>query len=322
MPKTLICRDPEEARRLWQQNWPQHCLFDLWPVRACFDTAYGRPPYFIVIHENGECRGVMALSWIAEENYYGHFPGECWHAKTWLEQNKIPAASPEDFQLLWDLAPTETHIRYLNNPGRLANGYQFWVDEVGYLFYPRQVEYSFDRYWQGFSGRSRKKIRHELSRLEASGITYRYDRLSDVDVMLRLNLESFGGESYFSDPRFLRAFSNLAAWLHDNRMLRVTTVLIGGEVAAVDMGAVWHNTYSVLAGGTRSEFPGVAKLINLHHLEWSCRERFSHVDFLCGDFNWKNRFHLTPRPLYQMQKIRSEAQRLPAAAGLEAAYAF
>jgi CelD/BcsL family acetyltransferase involved in cellulose biosynthesis len=104
-------------------------------------------------------------------------------------------------------------------------------------------------------------------------------------------------------------------------MLRVTTLLIGGEVAAIDMGAVWRNTYAVLAGGTRSEFPGVAKLINLHHLEWSCRQRFSYVDFLCGDFNWKNRFHLTPRPLYQMKKEQPEVYRQPAAADLEVAYA-
>ena len=321
MQKILICSDPDEARRLWQQNWPQHCLFDLWPVRACFDRVYERPPYFIVVHEDGQCRGMMALSWIAEESYFGHFPGECWHGQTWLEQNKIPAASPAVFQLLWDLAPANTNIRYLNNPGRLANGFQFSLDEIGYLFYPRQVDYSFDQYWQGFSGKSRKKINRELKRLEATGVTYRYDRLSDVDLMLRLNLDSFGSESYFSDPRFIAAFSDLAAWLHDNGLLRVTTVLIGGEVAAVDMGAVWNNTYSVLTGGTRPEFPGVAKLINFHHLAWSCRQRIALVDFLCGDFNWKNRFHLVPRPLYQMKKNQPDAQHLPKAAGLEAVYA-
>ena len=178
-----------------------------------------------------------------------------------------------------------------------------------------------DTYWQGFSGKSRKKIRHELKRLEERGVSFRYDRLPDIDLMLRMNLDGFGSESYFSDGRFSQAFSNLAAWLHDEGMLRVTTVLVGGEIAAVDMGAVWRNTYSVLAGGTRPEFPGVAKLINLHHLEWSCRQRFAQVDFLCGDFNWKSRFHLTPRPLYQMKKSRSADYRLPVAEDRKVAYA-
>jgi len=26
---------------------------------------------------------------------------------------------------------------------------------------------------------------------------------------------------------------------------------------------------------------------------------------LCGDFNWKNRFHLTPRPLYEIMKLQA-----------------
>jgi CelD/BcsL family acetyltransferase involved in cellulose biosynthesis len=43
----------------------------------------------------------------------------------------------------------------------------------------------------------------------------------------------------------------------------------------------------------------VAKLINFHHLEIACRERFDSVDFLCGDFGWKQRFRLVARPLYE-----------------------
>jgi hypothetical protein len=265
---------------------------------------------------------MMALSWIAEEKYYGHFPGEIWHGKTWLEQNKILASSPEAFRLLWDMAPAETVIRYLDHPYRPSWGSHMSLDEVGYLFYPRQVGYRFDKYWHDFSGKSRKKIMRELNILEASGTSFRYDRLSDIELMLRLNLDRFGSESYFSDTRFMKAFVDLAAWLYDNQMLRVTTVLIGGEVAAVDMGAVWQNSYTVLAGGTHADFNGVAKLINLHHMEWSCRQRFSCVDFLCGDFNWKNRFHLTPRPLYQIKKTLPEVYRMPVDAGVEASYAM
>ena len=56
----------------------------------------------------------------------------------------------------------------------------------------------------------------------------------------------------------------------------------------------------MLAGGTNHEFPGVAKLINFHHLEIACHQRFDSVDFLCGDFGWKRRFRLVARPLYQI----------------------
>lgn len=153
------------------------------------------------------------------------------------------------------------------------------------------------------SGKTRKKIRSELNRLTAGGVSYRYDCFEDVAHMFRMNLESFKEESYFDDARFLRAFENLVAWLHANKMLRVTTVLIGGRMAAVDVGAVWNQTYTVLAGGTQPDFPGVAKLINFHHIEWACQQQFKAVDFLCGEFNWKNRFHLTARPLYRVANL-------------------
>jgi hypothetical protein len=71
----------------------------------------------------------------------------------------------------------------------------------------------------------------------------------------------------------------------------------------VDVGALYRGAYTLLAGGTNGNYPGVAKLINFHHLERACRERFEQVDFLCGDFNWKKLFHLTPRPLYLLTDL-------------------
>jgi hypothetical protein len=298
-----VYQDLEEARRTWQRYWPQNCLFDLWPVRNCFQSQFNYSPYFIVARENNKFRGMLALSWIDEQQYFGHFPGEVWHGKTWLEQNKILASEPEVFNALVCHIPAVAKIRYLTDDPRLASDPSAVVDEIGYLFYPQQYDYSFQAYLQCFSGKSRKKMRSELNRLTVGGVSYRYDDLDDVAHLFRMNLENFKGESYFDDARFLRAFENLVSWLHTNNMLRVTTVLIGGRIAAVDVGAVWNQTYTVLAGGTHSDFPGVAKLINFHHIEWACRQRFKEVDFLCGEFNWKNRFHLTARPLYKVANL-------------------
>jgi CelD/BcsL family acetyltransferase involved in cellulose biosynthesis len=115
-----------------------------------------------------------------------------------------------------------------------------------------------------------------------------------------MNQRNFGEKSYFNDLRFLKSFKNLIDWLQKNGMLTVTSAIVGDKIAAVDIGAVWGSSYTVLAGGTNSDFPGIAKRINLHHIEWACRKRFKSVDFLCGDFGWKNRFHLYPRPLFMI----------------------
>ena len=295
-----ICNDLEEARKLWQCYWPRQCLFDLWPVRYCFQSQFNYTPYFIVASEKGKFRGMLAISWIDEQQCFGHFPGEVWRGKTWLEQNKILTSDPEVFSALLHHIPGMAKIRYLTDNPRLAGDSASVVDEIGYLFYPQQYEYSFQAYMQSFSGKTRKKMRSELKRLTDRGVSYRYDCFDDVAYMFRMNLDNFKEESYFDDVRFLRAFENLVVWLKANKMLRVTTVLVGGRIAAVDVGAVWNRSYTVLAGGTHPDFPGVAKLINFHHIEWACQQRLEEVDFLCGEFNWKNRFHLTARPLYRI----------------------
>jgi len=140
-----------------------------------------------------------------------------------------------------------------------------------------------------------------MDALACGGLSFRHDDLRDADRVFEMNLASLGERSYFADGRFLESFRALVAFLHERGWLRVTTVLAGDRVAAVDIGAVYRNTYTVLAGGTDPALPGIAKVINFHHMDWACHQRFDLVDFLCGDFGWKERFHLTPRPLYQVR---------------------
>ena len=302
MIKIRICSDLEECRHLWQQYWPVESLFDLWPVRACFQEAFNHTPFFLVAERNGNIQGLIALSRIEDEQYFGHFPGETWQGKTWLEQNKIVAADTHVYQALVQRLPEFTIIRYLTEDSLLPGEEAPVVDELGYLFFPGRYDYSFNRYQEQFSGKSRKKLGRELDKLKAFGLAYRHDCLEDIDHLFKMNLNAFHERSYFWDPRFLKSFENLVIWLHENRLLRVKTVILGGKVAAVDIGSVFGSAYTVLAGGAHSDFAGVAKLINFHHMEWASRQRLEVIDFLCGEFGWKKRFHLTPRPLYQLGK--------------------
>jgi len=295
-----ISEDPEECRRLWVRNGAV-CFFDEWWVREAFAESFSRPLHVLVAERGGKTAGFLPLCWIEESSRFGYFPGETWRGKTWLEQNRIGAAKAGVVRELLDAVPDAAHLRYLTFEPWHAKMDILREDEVGYLFLPGQYGYDFARYWQTFSRKSRKQLAREMDALASPGLSFRYDSAADVETMFRMNLEGFGGSSYFSDDRFLSGFEVLLGRLRRNAMLRITTVLLGGRVAAVDVGAVWKNTYTVLAGGTSPEFQGVAKLMNFHHLEWACRERIETVDFLCGDFGWKTRFHLTPRPLYELE---------------------
>jgi CelD/BcsL family acetyltransferase involved in cellulose biosynthesis len=181
------------------------------------------------------------------------------------------------------------------------------VDEIGYLFLPPKYNYDMSNYLEEFSRKSVKKIRRELAAMESQGVAYRCDEIEDFDLMVDMSLARFGNHSYFFDHRFRDSFRALAQFLKEKGWLRFTTVLINGEPAATDMGCIYGGVYTLIAGGTNSHYPGVAKLINFHHMKRACRERLDEVDFLCGNFNWKDLFHLTPRPLYLLMNIAREA---------------
>jgi hypothetical protein len=302
-----IVNDLGKCQRLWQSLIPPKGLFDIWDVRACFQRAYQYCPCFVVAEGQQGPKGLLALSRIEEYHYWGYFPGETFKGKTWLEQNRIVADTPATAGEILDCCPSPVHLRYLDGHSA-AYDPQATLDEVGYLFRPAAYDYRFDRYLQSFSGKRRKSLRRELDALEARGITYRYNDIRDVDRAFALNLQAFGDNSYFSDERFLGSFVEVMQYLHDHNLLRVTTVLVAGQIAAIDFGAVYRGVYTVLGGGTNPELPGIAKVINFHHLEWACRERLDQVDFLCGDFGWKERFHLTARPLYQVGKGGKEIE--------------
>jgi hypothetical protein len=300
MDTVHIYQDPDICRRLWERFWPKECIFDLWPVRACFMKHYRRPLFFILAGKDHRESRLLALNWIEEEAVFGHFPGETWQGKTWLEQNKIAGTGRQSLQMLLDHLPEKCFVRYID-----GNFLPTWksdvsVDETGYLFFPEQYSFSFENYRNAFPRKSRKNIDREINRLHGQNVAFRHNHMADVGRMFEMNLSAFEEMSYFFDRRFFNAFIDLIAFLDRHNLLRLTSVTIGGRLAAVDVGALWNNTYTILAGGTDPDFPGVAKLINFHHIEWSCRQRLAAVDFLCGDFNWKSRFRLHPRPLYKI----------------------
>jgi hypothetical protein len=304
-----LLENKEQCRQAWERAWPVKSLFDMWPARECFHNAFNRHLSFRVMERKGKITGFLPLVWNDETGEYVIFPGETWHGKTWIEQNHLVASSPQTLNRMINSVTGPLHLRYLTgSPGQEAGG-PSEIDEIGYLFYPGFFDFSFDNYWLSFSGKTRKKLKSDLNRLNLQNVRYYFNREKDISLLFDMNLNVFGENSYFCDPRFRTAFANLIRFLDRSGMLRITTVCVKDKIAAVDVGAIFNNTYTLLAGGTDPQFPGIAKMINLHHLNYACSSRFDCVDFLCGDFNWKERFHLTPRPLYKLV-VNSHTQHL------------
>lgn len=297
-----VVTDLAECQALWMRTVPPEGFCGLWDVRECFHRHFQRPPCFLVAEDGGGQCGLLPLSWIEEAGCYGCFPGETWEGKTWLEQNRVVARDAGVLEALLDACPGPYHLRYLLPvESMLACGAA--VDEVGYLFLPRDYGCDIEGYFAAFSRKFAKKLRRDLAAFDDRGVSYRLDDLGDYEHLVRLNVERFGERSYFADARFRESFRDLMHLLGARGWLRMTTVLIGGEPAAVDMGCLRDGVYTLVAGGTHGDCRGVAKVINVHHMRRACAERMREVDFLCGDFSWKPLFRLTPRPLYLLSNV-------------------
>jgi hypothetical protein len=290
-------RDIDECRELWKQLMPTELASDLWEVRNCFHSHYGHRPRFIVAEENGRIKGFLPLSWNEENDQYNYFPGETWEGKTWLEQNRIIADGQDTLNAMLASLDKPYQLRYLRNEGRWTKAVEC-VDEVGYLFLPESYNFDINRYFEAFSHKTAKKLKKELDGWNRYSVEWRFNQPEDFDILCQMNRSRYGRLSYFHDNRFLESFRSLMWLLHERGWLRIVTVSIDGEPAAVDIGSQYNGMLTMLAGGTNENFRGIAKLINMHHITFACEQKLDSVDFLCGDFNWKTLFHLTPSPLY------------------------
>jgi hypothetical protein len=292
--------DIDECHRLWKHIMPTELVSDLWEVRVCFHSHYEHHPHFVVAEEGGNLAGFLPLSWNEETGQYNYFPGETWEGKTWLEQNRIIAADRHILGTMLANLDGPYHLRYLRSDDQWGIADER-VDEVGYLFIPETYGFDVNRYFEAFSHKTAKRLKKELAGWEQRSVEWRFDQPPDFEILCQMNRARFGRLSYFHDDRFLESFRSLMQFLQNQGWLRMVTVIVDGEPVAVDMGSLYNGMLTMLAGGTSEKFPGIAKLINMHHITYACEQKLDSVDFLCGDFNWKTLFHLTPAPLYVIE---------------------
>ncbi len=291
-------KDIAGAEAAWRAHIPTETVFDLWEVRLAFHRHFRRPLRFLLGRGMDENTLFLPLSWVAEKGAWCFFPGETWSNKTWLEQNRLRPGLLNREALAAALN-ADFHLRYIiASDGQLET---LCDDETGYLFHPPAYQYDLENWWAGFGRRHAKALCREIAAFRKRGVHIRCGGAGHFNTLAEMNLARFGENSYFADQRFRNGFSDMLFILENRGLLRVTLLYIEDILAAVDVGSVFRNRFTLLAGGTDNRFPGAAKLINLYHLEWACTARLAEVDFLCGDFFWKPLFHLTPRPLYLLK---------------------
>lgn len=298
MTRKRMVTDLAECKVLWNALGRKRNVSDMWEFRVCFHRHFRNEPCFVVLEDSRGMVGMLPLCRLEEQDLFVFFPGEVWQGKTWLERTPIYCRDREALPELLSACPPRTYLRYLEADENALPA-ELEVDEIGYMLHPSELRFSMDAYYGRFSRKKLKAIRKEIASMLTPGSVWHTNRLADYEALVRMNQERFGSQSYFHDPRFTEGFRDAVAWLCQKGWLRMVSLEIGGTTAAVDLGAVFNGTYVVFLGGTHADFRGVAKVMNMHHIEHAVGERLSRVDFLCGDFYWKKLWHLDPQPLFK-----------------------
>jgi len=297
MEKRVIT-DLVECMKLWHALVRPKNIFDLWEFRLCFHRHFKNRPFFLILEDKDGIAGMLPLSFVEDFDMFVFFPGEIWQGKTWLERTPIYFRNEASLhELLW-ACPERTYLRYMEVQG---DNYfaELTVDEIGYVFYPELIHFDMEQYWKRFSKKRYKDIIKTVSRVTGDSKAFYINRLEDFDHLVHMSLTNFGPNSYLYDDRFRRSLRDVVDFLDRCGLLRMVSLEVRGESAAIDMGALYGGIYTVFLGGTHPDFLGVAKVMNMHHMEFACKECISKVDFLCGDFHWKKLWHLDPEPLYK-----------------------
>ncbi len=306
-----IVTDLGECGFLWNSLGPVRNLSDLWEFRLCFHRHFRNQPHFLVLEDDRGVLGMLPLAHLENEDMFVFFPGETWQGKTWLERTPIYCREPDVLSELLSMCPPRTYLRYIEVDDT-APPSELDVDEVGYLLYPPDLDFNFEEYSGRFSRKKLKAITKEIDSIFIPGSAWFVNRLRDYEILVEMNRSRFGSDSYFHDSRFMEAFRDVIVLLRQRGFLRMVSLEICGRIAAVDLGAVFDRAYVVFLGGTRADFKGVAKVMNMHHIRFALEQELSRVDFLCGDFYWKKLWHLDPQPLFKFVSPSLKAEIQPA----------
>lgn len=298
MQKRFIT-DLDQCKKLWNAFSSPKNIFDLWEFRLCFHRQFKHRPCFLLLEDRNGIAGMLPLSYVRDVDMFVFFPGEIWKEKTWIERTPVYVREP---YLLSDLilaCPERTYLRYMDIPPEVSPSPDICIDEIGYVLYPPSLGFDVSRFHGRFSPKRLKEIKKVVRAFTGIDCHFHVNRVDDFDRLAAMSIDSFESNSYLYDIRFREGFREIMDLLHENGMLRMLSLEIGGQTAAVDIGALFEGVYTVLLGGTHGDFLGIAKAMNMHHITSAFDEGLSKVDFLCGDFHWKKLWHLDPEPLYK-----------------------
>ncbi len=295
--------DLSQCQLLWEEFSPNESLFDLWDFRLAFWRGYQYQPYFITLSFQGKVISVLPLWFDKEDKQYTWFGG------SWPDENIFFSRLPKTIPLLLKLIPGKTRLFCIRSQGGVTNQGNFLeMDEEKYILDLKNFS-SLDDFWGTLRKKKRYNLKRDWKRIQALKPEIIINDFSHLETLFKLNINRFKGmvlddsKSTFLPKEKQKTFKEIINLAKDYQV-RMVSIIIKGKIVAVDLVALYKQTYYCLAGGCDvGNYSGLGTFANLQLIKDAIElENIDLIDFLQGNVNWKASWQLGTRPLFKFTK--------------------
>jgi len=298
--RTEIISNINSCFELWQEFSPRKTLFDVWEFRLAFYEAYKYKPCFLLLRNQSEQLALLPLWYEDDKMRYSWFGGD------WQEEVRFFAKHSKYIQFLLSCAPSPLLLNAISQDsvGPLKRKIGLEADEPKYVLALDGFRDHKD-YLMTIKKKTRQNLRRNTRKIEIQNPTIIIDNFSDIEHLIRLSKERFkqkNEETDWEDPRRAEAFRQVIKLAGKSYKTRMISVMIGNEIAGVDLVALFGGCYYTLRCGYNvKDFPGIGSFINLLEIDDAIKLGTKKIDFLQDNYEWKDKLCQTV-PLFRYEK--------------------
>lgn len=302
-----------ETEEIWNEFSPNKSLFDLWEIRRAFFESYKIDPYFLTIYQQtGTEKNIMGVlpMWLDNDEYAGKY---AWCGGFWPEDNTFFVKDTEVIPLLLMAAPSPVFLQCIlpNSDYDFLKTLHGYTEEKSKKYFLDLTRYgTLSDYLSVLKKKKRYNIKRDRKRILSLKPKTIINDFTHLDRLFELNVLRFrqkpvedqNATSLFEDDRQRELFRKLIsnADVYHPRMI---STVINGNVEAVELGFIYKKTYYAMCAGVDiMKYSGMGVYSNLLVMEDALNHGCEKIDFLEGNYNWKDSWRLNSFTPYEFIK--------------------
>lgn len=285
--------DIEECKRIWKSLVTIETVYDDWDFRVCFYDETN-PIHFLTAFDKEIAVGLLPMQFNVKENYLEFFGGN------FMENNQIYVKG--DYEYL-----RKDMIDSIKKPARLRcmtpqDKYiaSLPIDEDTFKINTENLN-NLNSFINKFNSKDRNYYRKSIARVTELNPTITNTREGNLDLLIKLNIDRHGDDSFMCESDICSAFSKLQT---SNFNINLQSIIFDGVTQSIAFCLNYRSTYSVLmTGSNREAVNGLGTFEKLKTIEYAIDNKIKYVDFGRGDCNWKIAWKLDASPLYEYKNF-------------------